>query len=172
MDGKRGGGRQQGVGQVRGQNGKGDAVVWDQLGKRCFGFMSSEISSERHIHHVVTRLVRDMREARAAGRRVLLVAGPWYTLVGIRTDGQWLAGFFGVHNFGRFLGAMEFEETEVKGVTHFEQSHRKDQFHIIRLQVVENHVIARKNHQRVNEGIRVTIQKNQFAIFIVGAEGL
>lgn len=38
---------------------------------------------------------------------VLAVAGPWYTWVGMRTDGQWLIGFFGVHNFGRFLGAME-----------------------------------------------------------------
>jgi 4-amino-4-deoxy-L-arabinose transferase-like glycosyltransferase len=38
---------------------------------------------------------------------VLAVAGPWYTLVGIETDGQWLVGFFGVHNFGRFLNAME-----------------------------------------------------------------
>lgn len=38
---------------------------------------------------------------------VLLVAGPWYALVGYRTDGEFLAGFFGVHNFGRFLNAME-----------------------------------------------------------------
>ena len=33
---------------------------------------------------------------------VLLVAGPWYTLVGMATEGEWLVGFFGVHNFGRF----------------------------------------------------------------------
>jgi len=38
---------------------------------------------------------------------VLAVAGPWYALVGARTDGQWLVGFFGVHNFGRFLNAMD-----------------------------------------------------------------
>ena len=38
---------------------------------------------------------------------VLAVAGPWYVLVGLRTDGEWPAGFFGVHNFGRFFGAME-----------------------------------------------------------------
>ena len=38
---------------------------------------------------------------------VLAIAGPWYTLVGVETDGQWLIGFFGVHNFGRFLNAME-----------------------------------------------------------------
>jgi 4-amino-4-deoxy-L-arabinose transferase-like glycosyltransferase len=38
---------------------------------------------------------------------VLTVAGPWYAVVGTRTDGEFLAGFFGVHNFGRFLNAME-----------------------------------------------------------------
>ncbi len=38
---------------------------------------------------------------------VLVVAGPWYALVGWRTDGEWLAGFFGVHNLGRFLNPME-----------------------------------------------------------------
>ncbi len=38
---------------------------------------------------------------------VLAVAGPWYVLVGLRTGGEWPAGFFGVHNFGRFFGAME-----------------------------------------------------------------
>lgn len=36
-----------------------------------------------------------------------LVALPWYVLVGIRTDGAWLAGFLGKHNVGRFTGAME-----------------------------------------------------------------
>ena len=38
---------------------------------------------------------------------VAAVAGPWYLAVGLRTDGQWLAGFFGVHNVGRFLNAMD-----------------------------------------------------------------
>ena len=38
---------------------------------------------------------------------VLAVAGPWYAWVGVKTDGQWLIGFFGVHNFGRFLNAMD-----------------------------------------------------------------
>lgn len=38
---------------------------------------------------------------------VLAVAGPWYVWVGIETGGQWTKGFFGVHNFGRFLNAME-----------------------------------------------------------------
>jgi 4-amino-4-deoxy-L-arabinose transferase-like glycosyltransferase len=38
---------------------------------------------------------------------VLLVAGPWYVLVGIETDGQWLSEFFGVHNLGRFWHPMD-----------------------------------------------------------------
>ncbi|HWB13486.1 MAG TPA: glycosyltransferase family 39 protein [Pirellulales bacterium] len=38
---------------------------------------------------------------------VLAVAGPWYVAVGMRTEGAWLAGFFGKHNLGRFLHPME-----------------------------------------------------------------
>jgi 4-amino-4-deoxy-L-arabinose transferase-like glycosyltransferase len=38
---------------------------------------------------------------------VAAVAGPWYVWVGLRTQGQWLTGFIGVHNVGRFLHAME-----------------------------------------------------------------
>ena len=38
---------------------------------------------------------------------MLAVAMPWYVLVGLRTDGEWLVGFFADHNFGRFLHAME-----------------------------------------------------------------
>lgn len=38
---------------------------------------------------------------------VAVIALPWYVLVGLRTDGQWLAGFLGRHNVGRFLHAME-----------------------------------------------------------------
>jgi 4-amino-4-deoxy-L-arabinose transferase-like glycosyltransferase len=52
------------------------------------------------------RTVWSMRPLTAVAM-VLLVAGPWYALVGMRTDGEFLAGFFGVHNFGRFLNAME-----------------------------------------------------------------
>ncbi len=36
-----------------------------------------------------------------------LIAMPWYAAVGLRTDGDWLAGFFGRHNVGRFLAPME-----------------------------------------------------------------
>src|SRR5204863_7596143 len=38
---------------------------------------------------------------------VLLVAGPWFVLVGIQTHGEFLRDFFGVHNYGRFLNAMD-----------------------------------------------------------------
>ncbi len=35
------------------------------------------------------------------------VAAPWYIWVGIRTDGEWLTGFFFEHNLGRAMAAME-----------------------------------------------------------------
>lgn len=38
---------------------------------------------------------------------VLLVAGPWFALVGWKTNGQFLSEFFGTHNVGRFLHPME-----------------------------------------------------------------
>lgn len=38
---------------------------------------------------------------------VAIVALPWYTAVGIQTEGAWLAGFLGRHNVGRFLEPME-----------------------------------------------------------------
>ena len=37
----------------------------------------------------------------------LAVAGPWYVIVGLRTAGEWPAGFFLVHNVGRFAAPME-----------------------------------------------------------------
>jgi 4-amino-4-deoxy-L-arabinose transferase-like glycosyltransferase len=36
-----------------------------------------------------------------------LVAVPWYVAVGVQTHGQWLRGFLGTHNVGRFLHPME-----------------------------------------------------------------
>ena len=38
---------------------------------------------------------------------VALVAGPWFILVGLRTDGNFLTEFFGVQNYGRFVGSMD-----------------------------------------------------------------
>lgn len=37
----------------------------------------------------------------------LAVAAPWYVAVSIRTAGAWPAGFFLVHNVGRFMAPME-----------------------------------------------------------------
>ena len=37
----------------------------------------------------------------------LAVAAPWYAAVGVRTAGAWPAGFFLVHNVGRFAAPME-----------------------------------------------------------------
>ena len=36
-----------------------------------------------------------------------VVAVPWYVLVTLRTDGEWLRGFLLVHNIGRFASTME-----------------------------------------------------------------
>ena len=39
-----------------------------------------------------------------------VVAGPWYAWVGWRTNGAWLQGFLGTHNFSRAVAAMEGHE--------------------------------------------------------------
>ena len=36
-----------------------------------------------------------------------LIAGPWYYLVGVHTNGEWLSGFFWEHNVSRALDPME-----------------------------------------------------------------
>jgi 4-amino-4-deoxy-L-arabinose transferase-like glycosyltransferase len=38
---------------------------------------------------------------------VAVIAGPWYVLVGLRTEGEWLRAFLGTENLSRFRGAME-----------------------------------------------------------------
>ncbi|HWB08474.1 MAG TPA: glycosyltransferase family 39 protein [Pirellulales bacterium] len=38
---------------------------------------------------------------------VAVIAAPWYVVVAMRTDGDWLAGFLGRHNVGRYLSPME-----------------------------------------------------------------
>jgi 4-amino-4-deoxy-L-arabinose transferase-like glycosyltransferase len=52
------------------------------------------------------KTVWSMRPLTAVAMMVL-VAGPWYLWVGLRSDGRWTEEFFGTHNFGRFLGPME-----------------------------------------------------------------
>jgi 4-amino-4-deoxy-L-arabinose transferase-like glycosyltransferase len=38
---------------------------------------------------------------------MLAMAAPWYTAVSLRTNGEWLNGFFFIHNVGRFVAPME-----------------------------------------------------------------
>ena len=38
---------------------------------------------------------------------MLAAALPWYTAVSLRTNGEWLTGFFFIHNVGRFVAPME-----------------------------------------------------------------
>jgi 4-amino-4-deoxy-L-arabinose transferase-like glycosyltransferase len=38
---------------------------------------------------------------------MLAAAAPWYVAVSLRTGGEWTAGFFFVHNVGRFMAPME-----------------------------------------------------------------
>lgn len=55
------------------------------------------------------RLFAVIRSLRPFTAIVMLavIALPWYVLVGIRTDGEWLEGFLGKHNVARFTGSME-----------------------------------------------------------------
>jgi 4-amino-4-deoxy-L-arabinose transferase-like glycosyltransferase len=50
--------------------------------------------------------IRCLRPAVIAAA-MLAVAAPWYVAVSLRTNGAWTAGFFLVHNVGRFVAPME-----------------------------------------------------------------
>jgi hypothetical protein len=54
----------------------------------------------------IVRTIWAMRPLTAVAA-VLLIAGPWFAAVGWRTGGTFLHDFFGVQNFGRFVGAMD-----------------------------------------------------------------
>jgi 4-amino-4-deoxy-L-arabinose transferase-like glycosyltransferase len=54
----------------------------------------------------VLRTVWSMRPLTALAA-VLFVAGPWFVAVGIKTRGEFLTGFFGVHHFHRFTSGMD-----------------------------------------------------------------
>jgi 4-amino-4-deoxy-L-arabinose transferase-like glycosyltransferase len=72
------------------------------------GRLHSVISTAGHVFapRQVFSTIWSMRPLTAVAM-VLAVAGPWYWAVGARTDGEFLKGFFGVHNLGRFMNAME-----------------------------------------------------------------
>jgi len=61
----------------------------------------------------LARLVRSLPAAWAGTRPLIIgaaaaaVAGPWYVLVSLRTDGVWLRDFVLVHNVARFAAPME-----------------------------------------------------------------
>ncbi|MDH3626138.1 MAG: TIGR00300 family protein [Acidobacteriota bacterium] len=66
---------------------KGDRVVVENHGIRVhppasereqsdFGFMNSDISSERRVEHIIDELVADIRSLKAEGKNVVLVSGP------------------------------------------------------------------------------------------------
>ncbi len=63
------------------------------------------LASVFHPLHFLATTAR-MRPLTAAAC-LLIVALPWYVWVGIRTDGEWLRGFFWEHNLGRATRAME-----------------------------------------------------------------
>ena len=79
----------------------GSDLTWTAKGRRLF-------RATAVIFHPwnVLRTTWSMRPLTAVAT-ILAVAGPWYVWVGLRTDGAWTAGFFGVHNLGRFLRPME-----------------------------------------------------------------
>lgn len=54
----------------------------------------------------VLRTIWTMRPLTAVAA-VLAVAGPWFAAVGLKTHGEFLSGFFGVHHFHRFTNPMD-----------------------------------------------------------------
>lgn len=54
----------------------------------------------------VFQAFRSMRPLTALAT-ISAVAGPWFALVGLRTQGKFLGEFFGTQNIGRFVGAMD-----------------------------------------------------------------
>jgi 4-amino-4-deoxy-L-arabinose transferase-like glycosyltransferase len=54
----------------------------------------------------ILRTIWNMRPLTAIAM-TLLVAGPWFIAVSVRTQGEFLHGFFGVHHFHRFTATMD-----------------------------------------------------------------
>ena len=79
----------------------GRLAKWRARATGWLGFLRAAFAPRRFL-----ATVWRMRPLTAAAC-VAAIAGPWYGAVGARTGGQWLAGFLGVHNLGRFLHPME-----------------------------------------------------------------
>ena len=65
------------------------------VGRQAATGAEAIVAAARHVRPVVLVLA------------MLAVAAPWYVAVGLRTGGEWPAGFFFVHNVGRFAAPME-----------------------------------------------------------------
>ncbi len=102
---------------------KGDRVVCGVAGVRVmpefqerdrhgFAFMSTEISSERRVEVGVSRIASMMREVKAAGGRIIVVAGPVVVHTGGSTHFEELirAGFVDVLLSGNALAVHDVEQ--------------------------------------------------------------
>jgi 4-amino-4-deoxy-L-arabinose transferase-like glycosyltransferase len=79
---------------------KKPATTSDSLGSRLARMVG--VFEPRHF----LRTTWALRPLTAIGM-VLLIAGPWYVWVAVRTDGAWLREFILTHNTGRFMNSAE-----------------------------------------------------------------
>ena len=82
-------------------------ACWQEMAVRRNGFQRNDRHDEKEsaqsrVQEIAARF-RPLTILAAA----MLVAGPWYALVSVRTNGAWLQGFLSIHNVGRFSGVME-----------------------------------------------------------------
>jgi 4-amino-4-deoxy-L-arabinose transferase-like glycosyltransferase len=79
-------------------------TVSGSLRQRCLTSVAylASVFSPRH----VVRTIWSMRPLTALAM-TLLVAGPWFVAVSVRTHGEFLKGFFGEHHFHRFTATMD-----------------------------------------------------------------
>jgi 4-amino-4-deoxy-L-arabinose transferase-like glycosyltransferase len=82
-------------------------VWWLAVGQRLAH--TGPITAGRLATSAVTAAFATLRDTRlfTITAAILAVAAPWYVTVGMRTAGAWPAGFFFVHNVGRFAAPME-----------------------------------------------------------------
>jgi 4-amino-4-deoxy-L-arabinose transferase-like glycosyltransferase len=82
-------------------------VWWIAVGQRLAS--TGPITAGRLAAAAVPAALATLRESRlfTITAAMLAVAAPWYVTVGMRTAGAWPAGFFYVHNVGRFAAPME-----------------------------------------------------------------
>jgi len=81
---------------------------WIAFGRRRSGAAPTEAKASlpKAAFAAVLDTVRALRPG-IITLAMLAVAAPWYVAVGLRTAGEWPAGFFLIHNLGRFAAPME-----------------------------------------------------------------